>query len=305
MKRFVRVSALVAVTLGLSIWTGSPQAYAGVSGSGVAGSLVPEPGAWTPTTSSSRLLLHRRVRCTATVRSEVQVGHAVSVKLTLHSLSRQPVKYTAGVGSAGIVVRASDGTTFDSNGSLAGLPGIPPPLPTTIRPGATKQLRLVAVPVRWSGPLRITPECLGKPLPDLVVRVTSPGPPADPSTAIGEVVGAAGGFLDHCRPQTAGVPVDGQIDAETLWPNGQLTGLAGSQPPYEAIAWEFVVTRDQPIPVAASSLTASISSSQVAPLWDWNGSDWQRAGRVSCGGTGFSWGGRGPEIEFISACPAS
>jgi hypothetical protein len=51
-----------------------------------------------------------------------------------------------------------------------------------------------------------------KALPALSVQVTSPGPPSDASTAVSEVVAASGHLLDLCRPQTPGVPVDGQID---------------------------------------------------------------------------------------------
>ena len=88
---------------------------------------------------------------------------------------------------------------------------------------------------------------------------------------------------------------------ETLWPIGQFVGLA-SPPPYEAIAWAFVVTREKATPVAAASLTATNSSSQMVPFFDWNGSGWRQSGTYSCGGGGFAAGGRGPEIAFISTC---
>ena len=209
------------------------------------------------------------------------------------------------------------------------------------------RLGLADVPVRWSGPLLITPGCLGKALPVLRVGVAAPWPRPDQSAAVDEVVAAAGHLLDHCRPQTAGIAVDGQIDPpsgnappmsaqcslsisseggflvaqvlvlippgltavqifqpyETLWPNGHAVPLTAS-PPYVAIAWEFVVTRDKATPVAASTLTASKSSPQTAPSFSWNGRSWEQDGTATCGGTGFSWGGTGPDIEFISACPA-
>jgi hypothetical protein len=44
------------------------------------------------------------------------------------------------------------------------------------------------------------------------VHVTSPGLPTSGSQAISEVVGAAGHFLDHCRPRATGVAVVGRID---------------------------------------------------------------------------------------------
>jgi hypothetical protein len=64
---------------------------------------------------------------------------------------------------------------------------------------------------------------------------------------------------------------------ETLWPNGQFVGLA-SAPPYEAIAWAFVVTREKAVPVAAASLTATNPSSQIVPLFEWSGSGWRQTG---------------------------
>ena len=88
---------------------------------------------------------------------------------------------------------------------------------------------------------------------------------------------------------------------ETLWPNGQFVSLTAS-PPYEAIAWEFVVTREEAIPVAAATLTASNSTGQIAPFYYWTGTGGQLQGSGSCGGTAFAWGGTGPYIEFISAC---
>ena len=200
--------------------------------------------------------------------------------------------------------------------------------------------------MRWSGPLRITPNCLGKPLPGLDVSVSASEPPADNATAVADVVAASGHLLDHCRPTTSGVAVAGQIyppagdappmDArcsisidpegsfsvaqvlvvtppgltgvqiyqpyETLWPNGHALPIASS-PPYEAIAWEFVVTRDGASPVAASTEAASKDSTQTASFWDWNGTQFEQSGRGTCGGTAYSWGGTGPSIEFISACP--
>jgi hypothetical protein len=178
------------------------------------------------------------------------------------------------------------------------------------------------------------------------VHVNAPWPRPDQSAAVDEVVAASRHLLDHCRPQTPGFPVSGQIDPpsgnapplnaqcslsisregtflvaqvlvlsppglagvqifqpyETLWSQFPL-GLTSS-PPYEAIAWEFVVTRDKAIPVAAATLTASNSSSQLVPFFTWNGSGWTAGGTASCGGTGFAWGGRGPDLDFISACSA-
>jgi hypothetical protein len=345
MKRLAGVGAVLAITVGLSVWVGGQQADAGGFRLDVASAHAGEVGLLAPTEHSSRLILGARVRCTATVSSNVQAGDAVAVRLVLHNISKRAVTFRRGVFSASVVLRAPDGTVYDPNALYAALPGIPPPIPYKLRRGADVLLRRIAIPVRWRGPLELTPECLGKELPALEVRVAAPGPPADQSAAIAEVVAASGHLLDHCLPQTPGFPVDGQIDApvrnvpplpaecsislssegsyltaqvlvlspsglsgvqifqpyETLWPNGQFVGLT-SPPPYEAIAWEFVVTRERATPVAAASLTATNASSQVVPFFDWNGSGWRQSGSYACGVGGFSAGGRGPEIAFISTC---
>jgi hypothetical protein len=328
MKRVATVGVLVALTLGLSVWAGSQRANAGLL---------------TRTLKSSRLVLGGRARCTATLNSEVEAGQALSVKLVLHNNSKRTVKYSSGVFDAGVTLRGTDGTTYASDGDLVGVP-VPPPLPAAVRRGATVTLRRIAISVRWGGPLQITPNCLGEALPVLHVHVNAPWPRPDQSAAVDEVVAASRHLLDHCRPQTPGFPVSGQIDApsgdapplsaqcsvsisregtflvaqvlvlsppglagvqifqpyETLWSRFPV-GLTSS-PPYEAIAWEFVVTRDKAIPVAAATLAASNSSSQLVPFFTWNGSGWRAEGTAPCGGTGFAWGGTGPDLDFISAC---
>ena len=345
MKRLAGVGAVLAVTVGLSVWVGDQQADAGGFRLDVASAHAGEVGLLAPTERSNRLVLGRRVRCSASVSSNVQAGDAVTVRLVLHNISKRAVTFRRGVFSASVVVRTADGTVYDPNAIYAGLPGIPPPILARIGRGANVLLRRVAIPVRWRGPLELTPECLGKELPALEVRVAAPGPPADQSAAIAEVVAASGHLLDHCLPQTPGFPVDGKIDApvsnvpplpaecsislssegsfltaqvlvlsppglsgvqifqpyETLWPNGQFVGLT-SPPPYEAVAWEFVVTREKATPVAAATLSATNSSSQMVPTFDWDGSGWRQSGSFSCGATGFSSGGRGPELDFISTC---
>jgi hypothetical protein len=307
-KGLAGIAILVAMSLGLAVWAGDERASA-------ARPLEPA--------ISSRLLLHGRVRCTATVKPAVEVGQAVTVGLTVRNISKRPAAISFGVFSAGLVLHAADGTTYDSAALYANFAGIPPPIVSKLRPGATRGLGPIDVTVRWNGPLRITPRCLGKALPSLHVTVTAPGPPPADGTAAADVVAASGHLLDRCTPQAPGVAVYGQIylptgddppmDArcsvsitpegafsvaqvlvvtppglagvqiyqpyETLWPNGHTLPLA-SDPPYEAIAWEFVVTREGATPVAASTQHAA------------------------CGEEGFAWGGTSPDIEFISACPA-
>jgi hypothetical protein len=333
MKAPTALITVVAITLGLSAWLGSQSANAGL--------IRPH------TERSSRMLHGDRLRCTAGVSSEVHVGQQVKVRFTLHNRSKRSVKISLGVFSAAFDLKAADGTTYDTGALYEGLPGIPPPIPQKLRGGGTLHLGAQSVNARWPGPLQITPYCLGKALPVLHVKVAATWPHPSESAAVGEVVAAAGHLLDHCRPMTPGVAVDGKIyppsgtappmdarcsvtlsregrflDAqvlvltppglagvqiyqpyETLWPITHILPLA-SGPPYEAIAWEFVVTREQAIPVAASSIAASNDSDQNAPFFSWTAAGWKQDGEAPCGGTGFAWGGSGPGIEFISVCPA-
>jgi hypothetical protein len=266
----------------------------------------------------------------------------VSVKFTLHNVSKRRVTVYS---PTWLVVKAADGTTYDTSVPLRDLPGPPFSPLTKLRPGATKSIGRVGVPVRWEGPLRITPRCSRRSLPPLHVAVLSPGPPADGGAAVSEVVAAAGHMLDQCRPQTPGVPVDGQLDAPAggtappmsaqcsvslssegnFWDAQVLVlippGLQGvsiqqpyeffappfafesSPPPFEAIAWEDVVTSDGAVTVA-STLADAVDPSptnQMAPSYSWNGTTWELTETALCGFHGGAWGPE-PTVEFISVC---
>jgi hypothetical protein len=344
MKGVAGVIVLVAVTLGLSAWLGTEQA----DGSGLSGASMTrasERGRSAATVSSSRIVLGGRVRCTATVASKVRAGKDLNVRFALHNRSKHSVTVSLSVFDPWLVMRASDGTTYDSTALSAGFISIPPPRPVTIRPGATLRHSSGIVGVRWSGPLRVTPGCLGVELPVLRVRVKAPSPSPDESAAFDEVVAASGFLLDHCRPQTSGVAVDGQIDPpngtalpmparcsvsmtsegtfwvaqilvvtppdlagvrvglpyETLWEPYGSPGLSGTAP-YEAIAWQLVVTRNGPTSVAAATVFATYDSTQSYPFWIGDGTAWQGE-TAPCGGGGLSGGD--PQVNFIYDCPAT
>jgi hypothetical protein len=327
MKALTTAAVLVATTLAL---------LAGRA----AAARIPEPRP-PSTVSASRLVDRGRILCTATVEPSVQVGDAVRVHFAFQNVARRSIKVVL---DWGLSLTAADGTTYDPSVPLMGLPR-PPPFPIKFVRGATRTGR-IDVPVRWSGPLRINPECDGARLPGLRVEVTSPGPPPDADTAVTDVVAASLHLLDHCRPHTSGVAVSGQIEPPSgsappmsaactvsIEPEGTfsvaqvlvlippgLTGVTVLQPyelfgppfvpfgpppafppPYEAIAWELVVTRDGALPVAAVTADASNTSTQMYPAWVWDGTTSQVA-EASCGGQAFAWGGTYPWVEFISAC---
>src|SRR5262249_18349472 len=148
MKRLAGVSALVAIAIGMSASVGDPRADA-ASASG--------PAAWPPTESSSRFFAHGRVSCIASVQAQVQVGHKVTVRFTLHNRSRRPVTVSLWVLNTWFVVDSPDGTRYDTRAPYESFPGIPPPTETKIPAGATWHFRTIGVPVRWRGPLLITP----------------------------------------------------------------------------------------------------------------------------------------------------
>jgi hypothetical protein len=247
-----------------------------------------------------------------------------------------------GLGDPSLVLNAPDGTTYNTNAVFE--VSIPSSLPHSLRRGA-KQTSVASVAVRWGGPLQVIPTCEKKTLPTLSVPVVAAGPPADDNAAIAEVVAAAGHLLDQCRPQMPGVPVNGEINPPSgsvppmsaqcsvsvgsegsFWvaqvlvvsppdlsgisigsPYETLPFLPMSDSPYEAIAWEFVVTRGNAIPVVAGDELGMTSSDQIAD-WLWTPTGWQGGGAPECPGvTSLGYSANltpGPQIWFISACPA-
>jgi hypothetical protein len=302
------------------------------------------------TVSSSRLILDGRVRCTAAAPGSVEAGSPLGITFILRNVSKHPAKVFLGRGGQWVVVRAADGTTYDTRVPLRGEEG-PIAIPTALPPGTTKTVSYVGkyLLVRWSGPLRVTPGCGTTALPALTVAVKAPGPPPDERTAVADVVAASGHLLDHCRPKRAGAAVQGRIYP----PSGNSSPPSGNTPPmtatcsvsirregqflvaqtlitsprgidhvhvnqpyeqlsvhhaspYEVVAWEFVVTKDGATPVAATEVDATKASNRMAPNWSWTSSGVQRLGSGSsrCGGSGESWGGASPSVEFISVCPS-
>jgi hypothetical protein len=172
------------------------------------------------------------------------------------------------------------------------------------------------------------------------VGVSSPGPPQNDQQAIAEVAAAAGGLLDRCRPQRSGSGVRGEIDTPapggsappmaakcsvTLHSEGtflvaqvlvltppNLQGVRVRQPyqmlslpkltrSYEAIAWEFVVTKKGASTVAGMTRDATKVGDRMAPGWYWLGSRWSGPDSSRCGYVGLSGV---PSVDFINVCPS-
>jgi hypothetical protein len=312
MKSLACLSVLVAITLGLSSWLGSQGASA---------AHISTQADRPPVERSSRLLLSGRVRCAAAVPSVVQVGQALDVKIGLHNVSKRPVTISPWVFSGSLVLKAADGTTYDSSGPLQGLT-IPPPIPRKLRAGRWMGLGPIAIPVRWPGPLRVTIGCLGKGFPTFRVDVATPGPPPDESAAVTQVVAASGHLLDQCGPQTPGVAVTGTIeppsgnappmDAQcsiSFTSEGQFLvaqelvlappGLSGVQiyQPYETL-WptgSFVGLAASP-PYAAIAWEFVVTGARATPVA-------AATLATSCGGgTSFAAGGTRPDLDFLSVC---
>jgi hypothetical protein len=290
--------------------------------------------------SSSGLMLDGTVRCTATVTTPVQAGHDLGVVFTFHNLSKRTVKVDLAYGGMWVLVKSPDGTTYDSRVPLEAVHGPYVP-PTPIAPGATKTVPLQDIRIRWEGPLHIRPGCGLSVLRPVRIPVTSPGLPASESAALNEVVAATGHLLDHCRPTASGVSVAGRIDppsgdapplqarcsvtlrrergfyvAQVLVvtpptlqgvqieePYEVLSGITGQNGNTEAIAWQFVVTRDGATSVNAADQETTAPADRMAPDWAWNGSKWAGPGGSRCGGGGGGGGGlNGPNVTFVSVC---
>lgn len=293
------------------------------------------------TVSSSRLILDGAIRCTATLTTPVQVGDELGVSVAFHNLSKGTVDVQPAYGGTWVVVTSPDGTTYDTRIPWENASG-PPPASIPLQPGATATRHLVpGLHVRWEGPLRITPGCDVSAAPPVRVAVNSPGLPASATEAVNDVVAATGHLLDHCRPSAPGVSVVGRIeppsgDAPPLEARCSVSLRRGrgfdvaqvlvvtppdlrgvhAQEPYEtltrttvrhgntqALAWEFIVTRDGATSVSSANYETTRPGGRMAPNWFWTSSGPKTSGDFRCGGSGGGSGSaNGPDVAFISLC---
>jgi len=293
-----------------------------------------------PTVSSSRLILGGTIRCTASLTKSVQAGQELGISFAFHNVSTRTVDVQLSYGGMWVIVRSADGTTYDTRVPLENSTG-PPGRPIPVRPGATLTRRLRGLHARWKGPLRITPGCGLPELRPVRVAVTSPGLPASATAAVSNVVAATGHLLDHCRPSTPDVSVVGRIDppsgdapplqarcsvslnregsfsvAQVLvltppdlqgvhveQPYEALTGTNVLNENTQAIAWQFVVTRDGATSVDSADYETTRRGGGMAPAWFWGSSGPRTSDDNRCGASGGGSGdANGPEVAFVSAC---
>ncbi len=299
------------------------------------------PGVSGPTVSSSRLVAGGAVQCTATVRNPVEAGHDLGIVFTFHNLTKHSVNVPVSYGGVWVVVKSPDGTTYDTRIPLENEQFLPSG-PIALASGATTKERLSShLRVRWEGPLSVTPGCGMTGAPTMRVAVKSPGFPPSPKDALADVVAATGHLLDHCRPRTPGVSVVGRIDppsgtepplparcsisvqrepgfyaASVLVlapptlrgvhiqePYGTLSGIRDDKRDSQAVAWEFVVTRQGATSVDSAEQATSRQGVHVARAWVWSSAGAKTSAGMHCGaGSGGSGGIDGPVVTFVSVC---
>lgn len=303
------------------------------------GNQVVSPPTTSADVTSHGAMLGGTVQCTATLPASVPAGHDLGAVFTFHNVSKRTAKVDLAYGGLWVLVKSPGGTAYDSRVPLENERGPYVP-PTPLAPGATKTVSMPPLRVRWGGPLHVTPGCGLSTLRPVTVAVTSPGLPQNEKTAVNDVVAASGHLLDHCRPTTPGVSVVGHIDPPTGTappmqarcsvtlrrergfyvaqelvvtppdlrgvhieePYGTFTRPTPPNENAEAIAWQFVVTRDGATSVSTTDEDSTVSADRMAPDWTWTGSKWQGPGSSQCGGGGGGEGIDGPYVSFVSAC---
>ena len=330
MKRLTCVGLLVMFALGVSAWAGSQRANAGSA------------HVSTTISKSSGLILQRRVRCTATVSAEVQAGQYMSVKFTLHNRSKHLLEvfsaawlvvhgadgttYDTRVPLQGFSGPARSGVTKLRPGATKTIGHVAVAVrwkgPLRISPGCSrKTLRPLQVAVLSPGP----PQDGSTAVSEVVAasghmldqcRPQAPGVPVDgqidapagstapPMSARCSVtITSEGSFSDAqvlvlIPPGLQGVTV--QQPYEFFDPQ---SGFLSAPPPYEAVAWEDVVTSESAVSVVATLADAVGTSptGQMAPSYTWDGTAWVLTETALCGFHGGAWG-PDPTFEFISVC---
>lgn len=292
------------------------------------------------TATSSRLIHDGTLRATVTARDSLAVGRPLTVTFAITNVSKGPRSIQLGYPEdASFAIRSPDGETYDTGRPTGPQPNFGIASPVGLRPGQTVRRRR-SLPVRWRGPLRVTPSVDGARLPALHIGVTTPGRAPTERAAIASVV-AATTLLDHCRPHEAGLAVSGRIESPehgvppqsarcsiTLrrhrgfvvahvrvvvpqrrrWSAGSSFGHNS-----ESIDWDLVVTRRGATSIDSISYFDSRGCASkgcrgkpvtaYAPGWLWTASGTKPGIGLPCGTGTAAHQVAGPMVVFVSACP--
>src|SRR5690242_8226224 len=132
MRALSSLGVLVGIALATSACGGSHRNTPGTT------AVAPAPQISERTVSSSGLILGGRARCTATATTPVEAGREIEVRFSLRNVSGSAVKAPTVEGSFALIVKAADGTTYNTTAasSAQGSLGGPYRTPVTIAPRA-------------------------------------------------------------------------------------------------------------------------------------------------------------------------
>jgi hypothetical protein len=110
-----------------------------------------------------------------------------------------------------LLIRGADGAEYDTfKGSSWAISAGPIAKPIVVQPGSRYSSDPSELPVRWEGPLTITPRCQGNELPPLTIAVADPGPTPSAQDALSRSAQATQIFRE-CMPNQDGSSVVGTI----------------------------------------------------------------------------------------------
>lgn len=154
-------------------------------------------------------------RCSAEVPGVVEPGRPTGVRAWIENLSDEPITHNVGGSVASVVVYGAEGRLlWDSLSALGPDRAVIAIGDTPLEPGGRKELAVIDVPVRWSGPLTVVVACSLQSngsfeLASVDVEVAVPGPTPDREFALARAFEGTGALFDECG--TDGTARVGQI----------------------------------------------------------------------------------------------
>jgi hypothetical protein len=202
----------------------------------------------TPTTSSS-LIEHGTIRCTATFPSDtIRPGEETDVRFVETNVSDGTVTARDGVnGDNGWLLVSSGGSQVaDSSLAHEGIIG-PAPLLTKLAPGESAKVFAWQTNIIWPGPLEVTPVCLGEPLPPITLQVAATTAPQSAEAAVSSALAEAGDWFGTCKPSTDGWTTGRIVFPGPMEPFDVRCGAwVGEQPGFDVVVLAVVAPPDAP-----------------------------------------------------------